>query len=185
MQTFLIGHIRLLLEHHTQLLDFPRRKHTFQDYHSRTNLTGAQSEAARSRWAAPTARIRFDFDSFARATPQLPARQWTRSSRLDRSQISGRLLETLSFSRASFFLTEAEASSRSFSSSHTQGVLFFSFLFLFRLVSIIQPPLLSPPSRPTSCVFSTSIHQGRKKHEFSQRNTSFLHDLRLPSTQLA
>lgn len=132
----------------------------------------------------------FDFDSFARATPQLPARQWTRSSRLDRSQISGRLLEALSLSQLSrlILLTEAAASSRSFSSSHTQGVLSFSpFLFFFSLSSFFSTRFNYPATSFVSAVAAYSLRfldvdpSREEEHEFSPRNTSFIHDLRPPT----
>lgn len=175
-----------------QLLDFPRW--LVQTHVSRLPLECAQRQRQRSlvgNGVEQPQRLRsFDFDSFARATPQLPARQWTRSSRLDRSQISGPVVRGplfLSLSRLSRLVLSTEAaSSRSFSSRVTlgRGPLLFSFPFFFsffRLVSIIPPPLLSPPSRLTCCVFSTSIHQRRKNTNSRKGNTSFIHDLRLPT----
>lgn len=120
-----------------QLLDFPRW--LVQTHVSRLPLECAQRQRQRSlvgNGVEQPQRLRsFDFDSFARATPQLPARQWTRSSRLDRSQISGPVVRGPLFlslslgSRASFFQPRRLRRDRSPRESHSEGVLSFS-LFL-------------------------------------------------------
>lgn len=125
-----------------QLLDFPRW--LVQTHVSRLPLECAQRQRQRSlvgNGVEQPQRLRsFDFDSFARATPQLPARQWTRSSRLDRSQISGPVVRGPLF----LSLSLSALAPRSFNrggfveivllESHTRkgsSPFLFSFLLLF------------------------------------------------------
>lgn len=83
-------------------------------------------------------------------------------------------------------LTEAAASSRSFSSSHTQGVQGSSpFLFFFS-TRFNYPATSFVSAIAADFVRFLDVDPSREEeHEFSQRNTSFIHDLRLPTVEAA